>query len=331
MKIGLVGYGKMGKAIEQVALQRGHTVPYRISHRNRDCLKYLTQQSVDVAIEFSQPEAAYKNIYTCLQQGVPVIAGTTGWLDRKKEIEQYCREKNGTFFYATNFSLSVHIFFKLNSLLANYMDRCPDYEVSIEETHHTTKKDQPSGTAIQLAEGIIQNLNRKKRWICFDKQTQGAGTLLNKQTQGADALLNTQTQGADTLLNTQTQGAGTLLNKQTQGAGTLLNAQTQGADTLLNTQTQESDILFNTQPQESDILFNTQPREANAIPIISHRIPESAGTHVVQYKSMLDTLEIKHIAHSRESFAQGVLLVAEWIRGKKGVFGMDDFMKLENN
>ena len=241
MRIGLVGYGKMGKAIEQAALQSGHTVPYRINHSNRDCLKYLTQQSVDVAIEFSQPEAAYENIYTCLQQGVAVIAGTTGWLDRKEEIEQYCREKNGTFFYSTNFSLSVHILFKLNSLLAKYMDRSPDYEVSIEETHHTTKKDQPSGTAIQLADGIIQNLSRKKRWV------------------------------------------------------------------------------------------NTSTQEADAIPIISHRIPESAGTHVVQYEPKLDTLEIKHIAHSRESFAQGVLLVAEWIQGKKGVLDMDDFIKLEDN
>ncbi|OJW68407.1 MAG: 4-hydroxy-tetrahydrodipicolinate reductase [Candidatus Amoebophilus sp. 36-38] len=241
MRIGLVGYGKMGKAIEQIALQRGHTVSYRINHSNRDCLKYLTNQSVDVAIEFSQPEAAYENIYTCLQQGIPVIAGTTGWLDRKKEIEQYCYEKNGTFFYAPNFSLSVHIFFKLNVLLAKYMNRCPDYEVRIEETHHTTKKDQPSGTAIQLADGIIQNLNRKKGWI------------------------------------------------------------------------------------------NTPTQEVDTVGIVSHRVPESTGTHVVEYNSKLDTLEIKHIAHSRESFAQGVLLVAEWIRGKKGVLDMDDFMKFEDN
>jgi 4-hydroxy-tetrahydrodipicolinate reductase len=195
-------------------------------------------KSVDVVLEFSQPEAAYHHVYTCLQQGIPVICGTTGWLDRKPEIDQYCKEQGGTFFYATNFSLAMQLFFRLNELLAQYMNPYPEFQVTLEETHDITKKDQPSGTAIQLAEGIIKNLNRKTGWL------------------------------------------------------------------------------------------NRNTADPSQVAIVSHRIPHSMGTHVVQYSSPLEDLTIKHVTKNRDSLAQGVVLVAEWIQGKKGVLGMEDFLGL---
>lgn len=236
MKIGLIGYGKMGKAIEQIALERNHTVVWKIGAKHVALLDTLTANHIDVAIEFSQPEAAYRNVYTCLEQGIPVICGTTGWLEEKSAIEHYCRQQGGTFFYAPNFSLSMQLFFRLNELLAQYMNPFPAFQVTLEETHDITKKDQPSGTAIHLAEGIIKNLNRKTHWV------------------------------------------------------------------------------------------NTSGEEANAISIVSQRIPHSMGTHVVQYSSPVEELTIKHVIKHRDSLAQGVILVAEWIQGRKGILGMKDFL-----
>ncbi len=236
MKIGLIGYGKMGKAIERIALQRNHIVAWQIGSKDAGLLHTLHPKSVDVAIEFSQPEAAYLNVYTCLQQGIPVICGTTGWLERKPAIEHYCQEQGGTFFYATNFSLAMQLFFRLNELLALYMNPYPEFQVTLEETHDVTKKDQPSGTAIQLAESIIKNLNRKTNWV------------------------------------------------------------------------------------------NTSTTEPSQIAIVSHRIPHTMGTHVVQYSSSLEELSIKHVTKNRDSLAQGVVLVAEWMQGRKGILGMEDFL-----
>lgn len=238
MKLALIGYGKMGKAIADIAIQRGHEIAQIIGSTNSDSLAHMNPQAVDVALEFSEPAAAYHNIHQCLSQGIPVISGTTGWLQHQKDIEQYCRAQGGTFFYATNFSIGAHIFFKLNQLLAKMMSQQEDYRVSIEEIHHTSKKDAPSGTAITLAEGILQQISSKKQWI------------------------------------------------------------------------------------------NESSDQEDTIPIYSRRLPDVAGTHMVTYASPVDTISIQHTAHSRQGFALGAILVAEWLhtQRKKGVLGIDDFL-----
>jgi len=206
----------------------------RIDIENHDEIKTAKG---DVAIEFSHPDAAYENISQCLERGIPVVSGTTGWLNRKSEIEDLCNKKGGSFFYASNYSLGVNIFFKLNEYLAKVMNTFDDYSISLEEIHHAQKKDAPSGTAITLAEGVLNHVGRKARWV------------------------NTETQAKDEL------------------------------------------------------------------PIISLRTNEVPGTHTVTYSSAVDDIEIKHTAHSRQGFALGAVLVAEWIRSKKGVLNMNDFLK----
>lgn len=234
MKIILLGYGKMGKVIEQMALQRGHQIVARIDIDNQHEVDTAVG---DVVIEFSHPDGAVENISRCLRRNLPVVCGTTGWLSRKSEIEALCRQVNGTFFYASNYSLGVNIFFKLNEFLASMMDKFPDYDIDMEETHHTEKKDAPSGTAITLAEGVIRNLSRKKSWV-------------NQNTPDLEKLV-----------------------------------------------------------------------------IESFRINQVPGTHVVRYRSPVDDIEIKHTAHSREGFGRGAVMVAEWILDKKGLLGMDDFLR----
>ncbi len=238
MKILILGYGKMGKTIEQIALNRNHTVPYKIDLHNQSALQDIGKEDVDVAIEFSSPESAYKNIRACLEKGIPVVSGTTGWLERKKEIEQLTRETNGGFFYASNYSVGVNLFFHLNKILARIMNNFPEYSASMEEIHHTEKKDAPSGTAITLAEGILENLDRKSGWV------------------------------------------------------------------------------------------NTETRKEEELSIISKRIAEVPGTHTIDYSSKIDSIEIKHTAHSREGFAEGAVVAAEWLIGKSGIFGMDDMLKI---
>lgn len=234
MNILLVGYGKMGKTIERVAKQRGHQIAGRIDIDN---LRDLDTATADVAIEFSHPDAAYNNVRKCIQRGIPVVCGTTGWLARKSEIETLAQSTGSPFFYASNYSLGVNVFFKLNEHLAKMMDQFPDYDVSIDEVHHVEKKDAPSGTAITLAEGILKNIKRKKAW-------------------------------------TKQRGGG-----------------------------------------------------KDEIEIQSFRIDEVPGTHVIKYASLIDDLEIRHTAHTREGFALGAVMVAEWIRDKRGVLNMDDFLK----
>ncbi|HRI80525.1 MAG TPA: 4-hydroxy-tetrahydrodipicolinate reductase [Cyclobacteriaceae bacterium] len=168
MKILLFGYGKMGKVIENIAVKRGHTIAGKI-----DPVAGLTfdfKTPVDVAIEFTTPESAVDNIKLCLDRGIPVLAGTTGWLAKKKDVDAYCLSKKGTFFYASNYSLGVNIFFKLNEKLAQMMKGQSAYSVHIDETHHTQKKDAPSGTAITLAEGVLKHLNTKKQWVNSETQ-----------------------------------------------------------------------------------------------------------------------------------------------------------------
>jgi 4-hydroxy-tetrahydrodipicolinate reductase len=237
MKIMLIGYGKMGKAIEQIALQRGHTVPYKIDAGDDNELKKISGAEVDVAIEFTQPESAFTNIKSCIENGIPVVSGTTGWLERKPEIENLARQKEGAFFYASNFSVGVNLFFHLNKVLARIMNNRPEYKISTEEIHHTAKKDAPSGTGITLAEGILENIDRKKSWV------------------------------------------------------------------------------------------NNETAHPEELSIISKRLDPYPGEHSVVYHSPIDTIKITHTAHSREGFATGAVLAAEFVAGKKGVFGMEDLLK----
>ena len=158
MKIALLGYGKMGKIIERVALERGHTISFKADSKTTD----LALDTSDVAIDFSLPTTAVSNIKNGIKSGVPVISGTTGWLDQYNEITEFCKVNNGTFLYASNFSLGVNIFFEVNRVLANLIGNYKDYNASIEEIHHTQKLDAPSGTAISLADAIIANSNYTK-------------------------------------------------------------------------------------------------------------------------------------------------------------------------
>ncbi|WP_329804495.1 4-hydroxy-tetrahydrodipicolinate reductase [Flavobacterium facile] len=230
MKIALLGYGKMGKVIENIALERGHEIVLRKgSSESFDGLL-----NADVAIDFSVPTSAVHHISECLNHNIPVISGTTGWLENYDEMVTLCQEKNGSFIYGSNFSLGVNIFFELNNYLAKMMKNLKDYNVSMEEIHHLQKLDAPSGTAISLAKGIIENTDYTN-W-------------------------------------------------------TLDNAST------------------------------------NEIYIDAKRIENIPGTHSVFYDSKVDQIEIKHTAHSREGFALGSIIAAEWLVGKKGVFTMKDVL-----
>jgi dihydrodipicolinate reductase len=164
MKIALIGYGKMGKTIEQIAVSRGHEIVSIVDINNPEEIHSDNFKSADVAIEFTIPASAFNNYMNCFAAGVPVVSGTTGWLDRIGEIKEKCEKEGKTFFYASNFSIGVNIFFALNKYLAKIMNNFPAYDVKMTETHHIHKLDAPSGTAITLAEGIIENMDRKDRW-----------------------------------------------------------------------------------------------------------------------------------------------------------------------
>lgn len=231
MKIALLGYGKMGKTIEQIALERAHTIVIKA-----DIGSQYDITEADVAIDFSVPEAALGNISKCIENGVPVISGTTGWLKDYDKAVTLCKVNNGAFIYASNFSLGVNIFFELNRNLAKMMGTLDQYKVSIEETHHTQKLDAPSGTAITLANGIIEETNYKK--------------------------------------------------------------------------------------------WTLDAPKSDEIGIVAKRIANVPGIHEITYESKVDTIQIKHSAHSREGFALGAVIAAEWIIGKKGVFTMKDVLNI---
>lgn len=164
MKIALVGYGKMGKTIEQIALSRGHEIVSIIDINNPEDFTSDAFKSADVAIEFTTPATAFDNYMKCFAANVPVVSGTTGWTARMSEIKEMCEKEGKTFFYASNFSIGVNIFFALNKYLAKVMNNFPSYDVRMTEVHHIHKLDAPSGTAITLAEGILENIDRKDRW-----------------------------------------------------------------------------------------------------------------------------------------------------------------------
>lgn len=164
MEIALIGYGKMGKAIEEIALQRGHQIALKVSRNNKMAFTESNLQTADVAIEFTQPDAALENVLTCLNAGLPVVCGTTGWNAQTGKAKEKCLELNGSFLQSSNFSIGVNIFFEINRRLAAMMDNYPDYDIAVMETHHLEKKDRPSGTAITLAEQILENVHRKQHW-----------------------------------------------------------------------------------------------------------------------------------------------------------------------
>ncbi|WP_405327080.1 4-hydroxy-tetrahydrodipicolinate reductase [Leeuwenhoekiella sp. LLG6367-2.1] len=231
MKIALLGYGRMGKTIEKLAVERGHSVVKKIDQG--DTYDFA---DADVAIDFSVPDAAVDNISMALKSGVPVVSGTTGWLDRYPEMVALCKENNGAFIYASNFSVGVNIFFELNKKLAQMMKALDSYNVSMTEVHHIHKLDAPSGTAITLAEGIIEE-SSKTDWILDN--------------------------------------------------------------------------------EESDKITIKAVREA-----------EVPGTHTITYQSDVDEIMIEHKAHSRNGFALGAIIAAEWLKDKKGVHTMKDVLNL---
>ncbi|MDQ6888889.1 MAG: 4-hydroxy-tetrahydrodipicolinate reductase [Bacteroidota bacterium] len=175
MNIALIGYGKMGRSIEEIALSKDHNIVLTIDDQNLEDLTKANLKKADVAIEFTVPESAVANILKCFDASVPVVCGTTGWLDQKSFIEEKCKETGSAFLTTTNFSIGVNIFFELNKKLASLMKPLEGYNVSIEEIHHTQKKDAPSGTAITLAEGIITDSFKKNKWM-------------NEQTENTDEL-----------------------------------------------------------------------------------------------------------------------------------------------
>ncbi|WP_294270972.1 4-hydroxy-tetrahydrodipicolinate reductase [uncultured Chryseobacterium sp.] len=233
MRIALVGYGKMGKIIDEIAAQRGHEVVARL----KETPTAENLNNPDVVIEFSLPEAAFGNIKSCLEHQIPVVCGTTGWLEKRKEVEDLAVQNDTAFLYGSNFSLGVNLFFALNEKLAGLMKNRDEYACQLEEIHHIHKKDAPSGTAISIAEGIIQHHPKFDAWKLEETQD-------------------------------------------------------------------------------------------NQLGIFAIREDEVPGTHSVFYRSEVDEIEIKHTAFNRNGFALGAVIAAEWIRDKKGNFGMKDVLGL---
>lgn len=165
MKAAIIGYGKMGREIEKILLKRGHEAGLIIDVDNAGDLNAEKMKGIDVAIEFTTPDTALGNIKKCLEIGVPVVCGTTAWTAHLPEVKELCRQKDGAFFYAPNYSIGVNILFELNRRLAAMMNRFPEYDVTVEEVHHTQKKDAPSGTAVLIADDIVSALDRKKEWV----------------------------------------------------------------------------------------------------------------------------------------------------------------------
>jgi 4-hydroxy-tetrahydrodipicolinate reductase len=238
MNLLIIGYGKMGKSIEIIAKERGHNVTGIIDVDNQSSLNDIDPSTVDVAIEFSQPDAAYENIRLCLEGGIKILSGTTGWLNRKEEVKDLCNSNSGTFFYASNYSIGVNLFFRLNKYLANLIKDYPQYRVNMTEIHHTEKKDAPSGTAISLADDIISAIPDIKKW--------------------------------------------------------------ENGNTTL----------------------------PESLSIKSKRKGKVPGTHIINYVSEIDQIEIIHEAFSRKGFALGAVLVAEWLKDKEGMLDMNDFLEI---
>ncbi len=251
---------KWGRKLKKIALQKGHSISFRISIENKEELNKLNTQNTDVVIEFSSPESAYENVKFCLEKGISVVCGSTGWNEQKKEIEKIILDvsnsgstknsnENLAFFWSSNFSIGLNIFLEINKYAAKLMQNYPSYDIEITETHHKEKKDAPSGTAITLAQTILENYDSKQKWKLIENNAK------NKMTNNS-------------------------INK-------------------------------------------------NTIPIFAEREENVKGTHTTIYSSSIDNILLTHKAHSREGFAKGAVLAAEFLEGKKGVFGMKDLLKIE--
>ena len=240
MNIALIGYGRMGKEIEKIAIDRGHKIGLIIDVDNSEDLTTENLKGVDVAIEFTIPSSAVSNYKTCLSSGVPVVSGTTGWLAQWKEITEFCNKNDTAFFYASNFSLGVNLFFELNKQLAKLMQSFDQYNVQMTEVHHTKKLDAPSGTAISLADDLIALRRDIKGWV------------------------------------------------------------------------------------------NSETNEKEKLGIVSIREGNVPGIHTVKYESEADYIEITHSAKSRQGFAMGAVLAAEYTANKKGILSMRDMLNLKD-
>jgi 4-hydroxy-tetrahydrodipicolinate reductase len=185
MNIALIGYGKMGKAIEEIALHNGHDIVLKISIENTEDLTIENLQQADAAIEFTGPESAADNLKKCFEAGVPVVCGSTGWLERWDEIKDLCLASDGALVYASNFSIGVNLFFELNTYLSKLMKEYESYDIKMEEIHHSEKKDAPSGTAITLAEQILENIQRKKRLVNHSSQKKEELEIISERTDPA--------------------------------------------------------------------------------------------------------------------------------------------------
>ncbi len=238
MKIAIIGYGKMGQKIAQLAKSQGHEVVLTINIDNTSDLTVENLQKADVAIEFSTPSTAFDNIKTCLKSGTPVVSGTTAWLDKLDEAKNIANQNNTGLFYASNFSIGVNITFAINKYLAKVMNRFPQYDVTLHEVHHTQKLDSPSGTAITLAEGILENMERKDSWT------------------------------------------------------------------------------------------HDEAKSAKELTVTAQRFNPSPGTHTILYHNLIDQIELKHTAHSRDGFAQGAIDAAAYMIGKKGFHNMENLLAL---
>ncbi len=241
MKIALIGYGKMGQMIESLAIEKGHEIVLKIHIDNTGEFTKENISVADVAIEFTGPHSAFDNVKKCLEFEVPVVSGSTGWNEKLTEARKICQDLGGCFLHASNFSIGVNIFFEINKLLAKLMSAQPAYTVSMKEVHHTQKKDAPSGTAVTLAEQVIEHIPSIKGWV------------------------------------------------------------------------------------------NQAAAAPGQLSIESLREDPAPGTHFVKYHSDVDDIEIIHTAHSREGFALGAILAAEYISNKKGIFSMKDVLNIASS
>lgn len=239
LKIAIVGYGKMGHEIEKYAKQYGYEVIAIIDNENDWDKKAYELKNADIAIEFTAPSVVIDNLKRLFDKRIPVVTGTTGWMDKLPEIQNYCEKSNGSLFYASNFSIGVNLFFAVNKHLAKLMADYPEYFISVEETHHTQKLDAPSGTAVSMLNDILNENQVYNNWR----------------------------------------------------------------------------------------LVSDKPRD-DEIPVEAHRIEGVTGTHLVRYTSPIDSISIEHKAFNREGFARGALLAAAWLRGKKGIFTMNDLLNI---
>lgn len=237
MKIALLGYGKMGKMIEAIAIERGHTIACTVSTTNLAVMETEAFTTADVAIDFSTPASVIHNIHTCFAKNVPVVVGTTGWNNELANITALCNQQQQALLHASNFSISVNVFFAINKKLAQLMQPYANYEITMQEVHHLQKLDAPSGTGISLANDILHNISNYDEWALLE----------NKNS-----------------------------DKQ--------------------------------------------------IPIEALRKPDVVGFHSISYNSPIDNITISHDAHTRQGFAQGAVIAAEWLVGKKGVFTMNDVL-----